>query len=77
MRQYEFKIINCFLLRYTLSPYEQRPFAGILKKGLPNMVRRFLQEVPYIAPPALAAYGIYAWATAESEKVHRKGSGHH
>ena len=35
---------------YTLSPHEQHPFRGAIVKGVPNMVRRFFDQVWKVAP---------------------------
>lgn len=64
-------------ISFVLSPFEQRPFAKFFKDGLPNTIRRITEEVPYIVPPLLAGYGLYAWTIAESERLHRKASGGH
>ena len=64
-------------IQYTLSPYEQRPFAKFFKAGVPNMVRRIAEETPYILPPMLAAYAVYSWTANEAIRLHRKAAGHH
>ena len=63
---------------FTLSPYEQRPFAKIIKTGVPNVIRRTLEEAPYVLPPLLLAYGIYSWTISEAARLKRKefGGGH-
>lgn len=38
------------IIMYRLSPFEQKAFAGAIKHGVPNMFRRFRQEVFYVAP---------------------------
>ena len=37
-------------IQYTLSPHEQHPFRGMLTKGVPNMARRFFDQVYRVAP---------------------------
>ena len=37
------------LIKYTLSPYEQRAFAGAISVGVPNMFRRFRSKVFIVA----------------------------
>jgi ubiquinol-cytochrome c reductase subunit 8 len=67
---------------FTLSPYEQRPFAKAIKTGLPNTLRRITEEAPYVLPPLLLGYAIFAWTTGEAHKRSRKeylmahGGGH-
>lgn len=35
---------------FRLSPYEQKPFKGIISEGVPNLVRRFQNRVFRVAP---------------------------
>ena len=62
---------------FTISMFEQKPFAKFFKDGVPNTIRRVTEEVPFVVPPLLAAYGVYSWTKSESERLHRKASGHH
>ena len=64
-------------IQYTLSPYEQRPFAKAIKTGLPNSIRRIVEEAPFVLPPLLAAYAVYSWTSNEAIRLHRKAAGHH
>lgn len=63
---------------FSLSPYEQRPFAKFIKSGVPNMVRRVCEEAPYVLPPLFMAYAVYSWTISTSAKLKRKefGGGH-
>jgi len=38
------------LIYYSLSPHEQNVFAGMLKKGFPNSVRRIRSIIPVTVP---------------------------
>ena len=38
------------IITYSLSPYEQNPFAGYFRKGIPNMWRRFKGQVFRVTP---------------------------
>lgn len=49
------------IVTYTLSPYEQRAFAGALHQAIFNTFRRVTGQAFYIAVPLGAAYGIYTW----------------
>ena len=60
---------------YTLSQNEQSPFAGFFKKGFPSFARRFLQELPYVAPPLLLTYAIFVHTKNESVRMGRKQPG--
>ena len=57
---------------FTLSPYEQKPFAKVIKTGVPNTIRRFAEEGPYVIPPLLAGYFIYKWTVTEAHRQSRK-----
>ncbi|KAG0266806.1 hypothetical protein BG011_000858 [Mortierella polycephala] len=46
---------------YSLSPFEQRAFAGAFHQAVFNTFRRVSGQVFYIAIPFGAAYGIYSW----------------
>lgn len=41
------------IVMHTLSPFEQRAFAGAISKGVPNMLRRIRSEVFYVVPRKL------------------------
>ncbi|KAK4886194.1 hypothetical protein RN001_002465 [Aquatica leii] len=47
------------IVTYALSPFEQRAFAGIISKGLPNVFKRTMDNIFYVLPPTLGAYLIY------------------
>ena len=38
------------MVTYSLSPFEQRAFAGAISKGVPNMWRRFTGQVFRVVP---------------------------
>lgn len=38
------------IITYVLSPFEQRAYAGAIKNGLPNIVRRTRESIFYFAP---------------------------
>jgi ubiquinol-cytochrome c reductase subunit 8 len=64
-------------ITFSISPFEQKPFAKVFKAGIPNSIRRFSEEAPFIIPPLLAAYALYSWTKAESYRLHRKAAGLH
>ena len=57
---------------YTLSPNELKPFAGYFSKGFPNLVRRIVQEAPFVAPPIILAYGLWSWTMNQAYLLGRK-----
>jgi len=38
------------IIKYSISPFEQRAFAGAISKGLPNLFRRFRSKFFIVAP---------------------------
>ena len=59
-------------ITYSLSPFEQRAFAGIFSKGIPNLIRRFSEEVFYILPGLTSAALIYHYGTKDFNGRMRK-----
>ncbi|TGZ58765.1 hypothetical protein CRM22_009466 [Opisthorchis felineus] len=62
------------IITYSLSPYEQNAFAGFLKHGFPNLMRRFREKVWIVAPPFIACYLVIEWANRENKRMHRKAA---
>ncbi|KAF5302270.1 hypothetical protein FQA39_LY10309 [Lamprigera yunnana] len=60
------------IITYSLSPYEQRAFAGAIKKGLPNMIKRIADIAPYLVPPTLLAYMFYLYNVNTHKALQRK-----
>ncbi|XP_006818308.1 cytochrome b-c1 complex subunit 8-like [Saccoglossus kowalevskii] len=60
------------IISYSLSPFEQRAFAGFFKDGLPNVWRRFHSRIFRIAPPFIIYYMVYRWGTDANKKSKRK-----
>merc|ERR1712109_356406 len=60
------------VLTYTLSPFEQRAFAGAVKNGIPNMVRRFSSKAFIVGFPLGMGYFIYDWGEKEHVRYYRK-----
>ena len=60
------------IITYVLSPYEQRLFPGFFSKGIPNTIRRFSEEVPYILPGMVSAYLVYYFGTKDFKRRGRK-----
>ncbi|KAK2720047.1 hypothetical protein QYM36_004080 [Artemia franciscana] len=56
------------IIKYSISPFEQRAFAGAISKGLPNLFRRFRSKFFIVAPPFMIAYYIYD----QTEKAHAR-----
>ncbi|KAG0355602.1 ubiquinol--cytochrome-c reductase subunit 8, partial [Gamsiella multidivaricata] len=50
------------IVTYSLSPFEQRAFAGALHQAIFNTFRRTTGQVLYIGIPFGLAYGTYSWA---------------
>ncbi|RMX52739.1 hypothetical protein pdam_00019290 [Pocillopora damicornis] len=59
------------IITYSLSPFEQRAFAGIAK-GMANMARRVKLQLPYQLPAVITGILIYTWANDDFHKRNRK-----
>merc|ERR1712198_210699 len=58
------------VVTYSLSPFEQRAFAGAISDGVPNMFRRFRGQALRVLPPLLLSYMLYDWG----EKVYHQST---
>ncbi|CAO3660119.1 unnamed protein product [Umbelopsis ramanniana] len=66
---------------YSLSPFEQKPFAGVSRAMIFNTSRRVSAQIPYIGVAFGIGYGIYTWANARHEYLlskagHAEAAGH-
>ena len=57
---------------YNKSPYELRPFAGFFSEGVGNLVRRFFDQVFYIAPSVAFFGSVYWWMDKKHVALNRK-----
>ncbi|XP_076446961.1 cytochrome b-c1 complex subunit 8-like [Babylonia areolata] len=62
------------IITYSLSPFEQRAFAGAISKGVPNLVRRFAGQVFRVVPPIFLSYLVYDWGKKEHARLQRKAA---
>ncbi|XP_026466104.1 cytochrome b-c1 complex subunit 8-like [Ctenocephalides felis] len=60
------------LVSYTLSPFEQKAFAGLISKGLPNTLRRIRESAFIILPPTIIAYLVYDTVEKKYAQLQRK-----
>ena len=60
------------IITYSLSPHEQRLFAGYFSRGIPNTIRRFNEEIVYIAPGFIYAALVYYFGKRYDRMVQRK-----
>merc|ERR1712055_397243 len=60
------------IVKYTLSPFEQRAFAGAVSHGVPNMFRRFRTQVLKVAPPFVIGYMVYDAIEAKHTAMTKK-----
>lgn len=59
------------IVTYSLSPFEQRAFAGITK-SIANMARRVRTQLPYQLPAFISGILLYTWAMEDFHKRNRK-----
>ncbi|KAK7097233.1 hypothetical protein V1264_004243 [Littorina saxatilis] len=62
------------IITYSLSPFEQRAFAGAISNGVPNMARRFSGQVFRVVPPLFLCYLVYDWGKKEHARLQRKAA---
>ena len=60
------------IITYSLSPYEQSVFGGIFRKGIPNIIRRFNEEIFFILPGLTTAALVYHFGTKDFHRRQRK-----
>lgn len=60
------------IITYSLSPYEQRAFAGFLNKSPGNLVRRFFDNVFYVTPGFFVASLVYYYGDKDHKRRMRK-----
>ncbi|XP_072040677.1 cytochrome b-c1 complex subunit 8-like [Amphiura filiformis] len=56
----------------TLSPFEQRAFAGYFSEGMPNLWRRFKESVFRVVPPLVLTYYVYSYGNSLHADLERK-----
>ncbi|WFD03315.1 ubiquinol--cytochrome-c reductase subunit 8 [Malassezia obtusa] len=70
-----------YIKTYSLSPFQQNPFAGVLKSYAFNGFRRTVANLPYAGIPFALGYFIYTWGNKEFAYVNSKAghlaAGHH
>ncbi|XP_055344699.1 cytochrome b-c1 complex subunit 8-like [Paramacrobiotus metropolitanus] len=60
------------VITHSLSPFEQRIFAGWISHGVPNTIRRIKGQFFRIGIPFFIGYAIYDWAETTHTKLVRK-----
>lgn len=60
------------VVSYSLSPFEQRAFAGFFSHGFANLYRRFRSQLFYVGPPLFAMLYIVNTASAANHELSRK-----
>ncbi|XP_011494254.1 PREDICTED: cytochrome b-c1 complex subunit 8 [Ceratosolen solmsi marchali] len=54
------------VIYYRLSPYEQKPFVGIIKHGFPNVLRRLQENIFIVTPPFIFTTLLMSWADSKN-----------
>eukprot|EP01135_Chromosphaera_perkinsii_P005496 Nk52_evm45s352 gene=Nk52_evmTU45s352 len=60
---------------YSISPFEQRAFAKFISHAPANVVRRVAGSFFDVVPGFAFAYAVYAYGTAEHDRLMRKQPG--
>ena len=63
------------MVYFTISPFEQRAFAGVITKGIPKMMSRFAGQAFKVLPGFVLLYLTYDWANAKNNRNLRKKPG--
>ncbi|CAO3607000.1 UcrQ family protein [Cunninghamella echinulata] len=63
------------IVTYMLSPFEQRPFAGVVHNAIFNTSRRVMSQVPYVGTAFALGYFIYTSAKSRHAYLSSK-AGH-
>ncbi|KAL4401291.1 Cytochrome b-c1 complex subunit 8, mitochondrial [Malassezia pachydermatis] len=63
------------IITYSVSPFQQQPFAGVVKGYFFNGFRRACKQLPYSGIPFVVGYLIYSWGNKEYAYVNSK-AGH-
>ncbi len=61
------------IISYTLSPYEQKAFAGYLSRDLPNMFRRLFNTSQSMLPGLGTAAAIYYFTNKKAIQMEIDG----
>ena len=60
------------IIQYSLSPFEQRAFAGFYTNSPGNLLRRFMEEAFYIVPGMTTGFLVYYYAKKDFNRRQRK-----
>ena len=60
------------IIQYSMSPFEQRAFAGFFTHSPGNLLRRFMEEVFYVVPGMASGYLVYYYAKRDFNRRQRK-----
>merc|ERR1711976_55133 len=60
------------VVTYSLSPYEQKSFAGAFTKGFPNLVHRFAKKTVVVGAPLFLSYLYYDYLNKTAVAMNRK-----
>ncbi|CAJ0754885.1 5348_t:CDS:2 [Entrophospora sp. SA101] len=60
------------IVTYSLSPYQQRPFANVFKEGVFNVYRRTKAQIFYVGVPISIGYLIYDYHKKRHEYLYSK-----
>ena len=64
------------VISYSLSPFEQRAFAGFFSKGVGNLYRRFMGQVFYVLRPFVMGAMIINAAEKKNLRLSTKNPEH-
>ncbi|EEB05085.1 ubiquinol-cytochrome-c reductase complex subunit 7 [Schizosaccharomyces japonicus yFS275] len=60
------------IITYTVSPFQQRPMAGLLSSSFRNGFRTFKSNALYILIPMGSVFYLMHWANKKNEYINSK-----
>jgi len=60
------------VVTYSLSPFEQKAFAGFFSRGGANLYRRFMNQIFYVGPAFATLAVVMNYADKEHHHLSRK-----
>ena len=60
------------IIEYSISPHQQKAFAGAFSKGIPNFIRRVREKIFIVGVPMVLGYLVYEWGEKGNQRLKRK-----
>lgn len=60
------------IITYSISPYEQRVFTGMLTRAPGNLLRRVFDQIPFMAPAFITLAVVLHFGKKEHDRLLKK-----